>query len=65
LSGCTVSSVTEAHPRVREPARVPVLGEQRRAGNGIFTHHDRPYSEILAESAFSDVEEIIIPVQRT
>jgi ubiquinone/menaquinone biosynthesis C-methylase UbiE len=41
------------------------LGEQRRAGNGVFTHHNRPYSEILAESPFSEVEEITIPVRRT
>jgi trans-aconitate methyltransferase len=40
------------------------LGEQRRAGRGIFNHHDRPYSEIMEESPFSAVEEIRIPVQR-
>jgi hypothetical protein len=41
------------------------LGEQRRAGKGVFNHHDKPYSEIVAESPFSEVEEITIPVQRT
>lgn len=41
------------------------LGEERRAGNGTFSHHNRPYSEILAESAFSDVEEVIVPIRRT
>jgi trans-aconitate methyltransferase len=40
------------------------LGEQRRAGGGAFCHHDRPYSEILAESAFQVVEETRVPVQR-
>jgi hypothetical protein len=41
------------------------LGEERRAGEGVFRHHDRPYSEILRESPFSDVEEIRVPVRRT
>jgi trans-aconitate methyltransferase len=41
------------------------LGEQRRAGNGVFQLHDRPFSDILRESTFSDVEEITIPVRRT
>jgi hypothetical protein len=41
------------------------LGEQRRAGRGIFSHHDRPYSEILKESPFCNVEEFTIPVRRT
>lgn len=41
------------------------LGEQRRAGGGTFNHHDRPYSEIMQESPFSQVEEFTIPVQRT
>jgi trans-aconitate methyltransferase len=39
------------------------LGEQRRAGGGVFSHHDRPYSEILRESPFCDVEEVAIPVR--
>ena len=41
------------------------LGEERRAGSGTFKHHDRPYSEIMAESPFSEVEEIRVPVHRT
>jgi trans-aconitate methyltransferase len=42
------------------------LGEQRRAGTaGIFSHHNRPYSEIMAESPFSRVEEVRVPVHRT
>lgn len=41
------------------------LGEERRAGTGTFKHHDRPYSEIMAESPFSVVEEIRVPVHRT
>lgn len=40
------------------------LGEERRAGTGTFKHHDRPYSEILRESAFSVVEEARVPVTR-
>ena len=41
------------------------LGEKRRAGKGVFSHHDRPYSEILKESPFSNVTEFTIPVCRT
>ena len=41
------------------------LGEQRRAGGGTFQHHNRPYSEIMAESPFSQVEEHTVPVRRT
>lgn len=40
------------------------LGEQRRAGAGVFSHHDRPYSEIMQESAFNRVEELRVPVRR-
>ncbi|MGH8885168.1 MAG: class I SAM-dependent methyltransferase [Egibacteraceae bacterium] len=40
------------------------LGSQRRAGNGMFRQHDRPYSEILEDSAFDQVEQIRVPVQR-
>ncbi|THC52495.1 class I SAM-dependent methyltransferase [Streptomyces sp. A1499] len=41
------------------------LGEERRAGVGRkYAAHDRPYSEILAESAFSRVEEHTIAVER-
>ena len=41
------------------------LGEQRRAGDVLFSHHDRPYNEILKELPFSDVEEFIVPIRRT
>lgn len=41
------------------------LGEERRAGSGTFQHHNRPYSEIMEESPFDQVEEVRIPVQRT
>lgn len=41
------------------------LGDQRRAGQGTFHHHDRPYSEIMEESPFCKVEELRIPVERT
>ncbi|BCY07290.1 methyltransferase [Actinoplanes sp. L3-i22] len=40
------------------------LGERRRAGTGIFSHHDRPYSEIMQESQFCQVEELRVPVRR-
>jgi len=41
------------------------LGEQRRAGNSTFQHHDRPYSDIMRESPFAKVEEFTVPVTRT
>lgn len=41
------------------------LGEERRAGQGTFQHHNRPYSEIMEESPFNQVEEMRVPVQRT
>ncbi|AZK95024.1 methyltransferase domain-containing protein [Streptomyces sp. SID5473] len=41
------------------------LGEERRAGTGTFQHHDRPYSEIMEESPFDQVEEVRVPVHRT
>jgi trans-aconitate methyltransferase len=41
------------------------LGEQRRAGAGTFQHHDRPYSDILRESPFDQVDEVTVPVTRT
>lgn len=41
------------------------LGEERRAGTGTFQHHNRPYSEIMEESPFNQVEELRVPVQRT
>lgn len=40
------------------------LGEERRAGQGTFQHHDRPYNEFLEESAFNQVEEVSVPVHR-
>ncbi|MGW5688894.1 class I SAM-dependent methyltransferase [Nonomuraea sp. NPDC003754] len=40
------------------------LGEQRRAGDQTYAHHDRPYAEVLAESAFSHVREHRIPLTR-
>lgn len=40
------------------------LGEQRRAGNSTFQHHNRPYSDILRESPFAQVEEVSVPVSR-
>lgn len=40
------------------------LGERRRAGQGTFNHHDRPYSEVMEGSPFSVVEEFRVPVQR-
>lgn len=41
------------------------LGEERRAGTKTFQHHNRPYSEIMRESPFSQVEEFTVPVTRT
>jgi SAM-dependent methyltransferase len=40
------------------------LGEPRRAGTGTFSHHDRPYTEILRESPFHEVTEVVVPVRR-
>ena len=40
------------------------LGEERRAGDSVFKHHNRPYSEIMAESPFSVVTEHVVPVER-
>lgn len=41
------------------------LGEQRRAGERTFQHHNRPYSDIMRESPFDQVEEHTVPVTRT
>jgi trans-aconitate methyltransferase len=41
------------------------LGEARRAGTGTFNHHNRPYSDIMEESPFNQVEEVRVPVHRT
>jgi ubiquinone/menaquinone biosynthesis C-methylase UbiE len=40
------------------------LGDKRRAGSGTYTHHNRPYDEVIAESAFSEVKKVTIPVTR-
>ncbi|MGI5488050.1 class I SAM-dependent methyltransferase [Microtetraspora malaysiensis] len=40
------------------------LGKQRRAGDQTFAHHNRPYAEVLADSTFSRVREVLIPLQR-
>jgi trans-aconitate methyltransferase len=42
-----------------------LLGEQRRAGTSTFQHHDRPYSDIMRESPFHQVDEVTVPVVRT
>jgi hypothetical protein len=41
------------------------LGEQRRAGSSTFQHHNRPYTDIMRESPFNQVEEVNVPVTRT
>ncbi len=41
------------------------LGDQRRAGTSTFNHHNRPYSEIMRQSPFDQVEEFTVPVTRT
>ncbi|WP_330340145.1 class I SAM-dependent methyltransferase [Streptomyces sp. NBC_00557] len=41
------------------------LGEERRAGSGTFQHHNRPYTDVMEESTFDQVEETRIPVHRT
>lgn len=41
------------------------LGIQRRAGSGVFTAHDRLFSDILRESPFSDVTETTVAAPRT
>lgn len=61
------NSFWTAEPSWSETVRTVVkefLGEQRRAGKGTFQHHTRPYSEILEESPFSQVEETRVPVRR-
>lgn len=41
------------------------LGVRRRAGSEqTYAHHDKPYAQVLAESAFGRVEEVRIPVRR-
>ncbi|MBI3859785.1 MAG: class I SAM-dependent methyltransferase [Thaumarchaeota archaeon] len=62
------SSFWEATSEWKEATREVIksfLGEQRRAGSGVFSHHDRPYDEIMRESPFSNVVEFSIPVHRT
>lgn len=41
------------------------LGEERRASSGTFQHHNRPYTDVMEESTFDQVEETRIPVHRT
>lgn len=41
------------------------LGLERRAGSGTYSIDDRPHADVLAASAFSEVEESVIPVRRT
>jgi trans-aconitate methyltransferase len=41
------------------------LGEERRAGDSTFQHHNRPYSDIMRESPFNQVEEFTVGVTRT
>ncbi|MFF4650910.1 class I SAM-dependent methyltransferase [Streptomyces sp. NPDC001380] len=41
------------------------LGGERRAGSSTFEHHNRPYSEVMEESPFCQVEETRVPVHRT
>jgi SAM-dependent methyltransferase len=40
------------------------LGEKRRARSTTFSHHRRPYAEIVAESPFSNVSEAAVTVAR-
>lgn len=42
-----------------------LLGTERRAGEGSFVHHSRPYVDILRESAFHQLEQTTFPVSRT
>lgn len=61
------SSFWEASSEWKKAVRAVIqefLGEQRRAGGGVFSHHNRPYSEILSESPFHEVEEVRVPVRR-
>lgn len=41
------------------------LGEKRRAGSGTYAHHNRPYDEVIADSDFTEVDKIVVPVSRT
>ena len=41
------------------------LGSERRAGSGTYDIDDRPHADVLTASAFSEVEESVIPVRRT
>jgi trans-aconitate methyltransferase len=40
------------------------LGEQRRAGDGVFSAQGPPYEEVLRASAFSHVTSTVVPVRR-
>jgi len=41
------------------------LGPERRAGTSTFQHHNRPYSDMMRESPFAEVDETTVPVTRT
>lgn len=41
------------------------LGEKRKARSGNFSHHKRPYAEIVAESPFSKVKESRVELTRS
>lgn len=40
------------------------LGEQRRAGSGTYQRPWKPYREVLAESAFTRIDQVKVPVRR-
>jgi trans-aconitate methyltransferase len=41
------------------------LGSTRRAGDGVFAPPQRPYTELLKQSTFRQVQEVRVPVHRT
>ena len=41
------------------------LGSERRAGSGTYSIDGRPHADVLTASAFSEVEESVIPARRT
>ncbi|MFF0163857.1 hypothetical protein ACFYRY_41105 [Streptomyces sp. NPDC005263] len=78
LNGCTIKDATvvvmgdgslwtarSAWTDALRPLIQEYTGSQRRAGKDkTYAAHDRPYREILAESAFADVKEHTIDVER-
>lgn len=44
---------------------IDYLGPERRAGSGTYSLDDRSHADVLTASAFSEVEESVIPVRRT